>query len=98
MLHVTEDVVEMRDWAESRGARPCRQPGTGRLGLAFSGEPCEDVLVGWGEFEPAFCIGHLVFVYDEAPGSRRWFIGSEAEARAFVQYASSSAMPPPPGL
>lgn len=96
MLHVTEDVVEVRDRAESRGAWPCRQPGTGRLGLAFAGESCEDVLVEWGEFEPAFRTGHLVLVYDEAPGSRRWFIGSVAEARAFVRYASSAAMPPPP--
>jgi hypothetical protein len=98
MLHVTGDVVELRDWAESRGARPCRQRDTGRLGLAFPGESCEDVPVEWGEFEPAFCVSHLVFVYDEAPGSRRWFIGSEVEARAFVNYASSAAMPPPPGL
>jgi hypothetical protein len=97
MLHVTEDVVEMRAWAESRGARPSRHPGTGRPGLAFPGEPCEDVLVGWGEFEPAFRIGHLVLVYDEAPGSRRWFIGSEAEAHAFVLQEFTVAVPPPSG-
>jgi hypothetical protein len=98
MLHATEDVVEMREWADSRGARPSRHPGTGRLGLALPGEPCEDVLVGWGEFEPAFCTSRLVFVYDEAPGSRRWFIGTEAEARAFVRHASSSVTLRPPGL
>ena len=98
MLRVTEDVVEMRGWADSRGARPYRQAGTGRLGFALPDEPCEDVLVGWGEFEPAFRMSRLVFVYDEAPGSRRWFIGTEAEARDFVYRASSSVTPRPTGL
>lgn len=83
MLRVTQDVVELRRWAESRGARPCRDRTTGRLALLFGGDPCA-VPVGWGEFEPAFCAGRCVFVYDEAPGSHRSFVGPAEEARAWV--------------
>ncbi len=83
MLRVTQDVVEVRRWAESRGGRPCRDGRSGRLGLAFAGEPCP-FPVGWDEFEPAFCASRCVFVYDEAPGAHRCFVGSSDEAHAFV--------------
>ncbi len=89
MLRVTEDVLEMRHWAESRGASPCRDAATGKLGLAFPGERCEGVAVGWGEFEPTFCSGRCVFVYDDALGATRWFIGDAEEARRFVASARS---------
>jgi hypothetical protein len=83
MLRVTQDVVELRHWAESRGARPCREPASGRIALSFPDGSCA-FPVGWDEFEPAFMFSRSVFVYDEAPGSRRHFLGSEEEAHAFV--------------
>lgn len=83
MLRVTQDVVELRRWAEARGARPCRDRSTGRPALVFGDDPCA-VPVGWDEFEPTFCAGRCVFVYDEAPGSRRAFVGTAEEARAWV--------------
>ncbi len=83
MLRTTQDVVELRHWAESRGAQPCRDPGCGRIALAFAGDPCA-FPVGWDEFEPAFMASRSVFVYDEAPGSRRHFLGPMDEAHAFV--------------
>jgi hypothetical protein len=83
MLRVTQDVVELRRWAESHGARPCRDPDTGRLGLAVDDGGCA-IRVGWDEFEPAFCVSRCVFVYDDAAGSRRFFVGGAEEAQAFV--------------
>jgi len=83
MLRVTQDVVEIRRWAESRGATPCRHETTGRLDLVFGGDACA-LPVGWDEFEPAFCVGHCVFVYDDAPGARRFFVGGADEAHEFV--------------
>ncbi len=83
MLRVTSDVLELRRWAEARGGRPCRDEASGRLRVAFAGEPCA-VDVGWEEFEPAFCAARCVFVYDDAPDARRHFIGAEDEAHAFV--------------
>ncbi len=83
MYRVTQDVMELRHWAEARGAQPCRDAESGRIAFAFGGEPCA-VPVGWDEFEPAFCATRCVFVYDDAPGSRRHFLGSEPEAQAFV--------------
>jgi hypothetical protein len=93
MLRVTQDVVELRRWAESRGARPCRDGATGRIGLSFEGAPCS-VAVGWDEFEPAFCVSRCVFVYDDAPGGRRFFVGGEDEAHAFVSGDAGSAAQP----
>lgn len=90
MLRVTQDVVELRHWAESRGARPCRDPASGRIALSFPGDPCA-FPVGWDEFEPAFMFSRSVFVYDEAPGSRRHFLGSWDEAHAFVAKATGEA-------
>ena len=95
MLRVTNDIVELRHWAEERGGRPCRKEGTGRLSLVFAGELCDDVGVGWDEFEPTFCACHCVFVYDDAPDSTRHFIGCEDEARAYVA-AAAGAQPPQP--
>lgn len=98
MLRVTQDVVELRRWAEAHGAQPCRDGSTGRLGLAFGSDPCT-VPVGWDEFEPAFCASRCVFVYDEAPGSRRSFVGPAEEAHAFVaaDMAAARQEGPPPG-
>lgn len=90
MLRVTQDVVELRHWAESRGARPCRDPESGRIGLAFPDGSCP-FPVGWDEFEPAFMYVRLVFVYDESPGSRRHFLGTVDEAHAFVSGAIAAA-------
>jgi hypothetical protein len=87
VLHVTEDIVELRRWTEARRGWPCRDPAQGRLRLAFPGEPCSDIEVDWDEFEATFCAGRCVLVYDDGLGARHWFIGSEAEARAFVAQA-----------
>ncbi len=84
MLRTTQDIVELRHWAEARGARPCRDPADGRLGLAVPGMPCTAQEVGWDEFEPTFAVTHAVFVYDDAPGARRCFVGSMDDAHAFV--------------
>lgn len=92
MLRTTQDVVELRRWAESRGGRPCREGRSGRLGLAFAGEPCP-FPVGWDEFEPAFCASRSVFVYDEGPGAHRFFVGPQDEAHAFVAAACGPARP-----
>ncbi len=83
MLRVTRDVVEIRRWAELRGGRPCRDEATGRLVIAFEGDKCV-VPVGWDEFEPAFCTGRFVFVYEDTPGVRRTFIGAPEEAERFA--------------
>ncbi len=83
MLRVTDDVLELRRWAEARGGRPCRDAATGRLRIAFVDDPCS-VGVGWDEFEPAFCAGRCVFVYDDAPDARRHFVGPMEEAQAFL--------------
>ncbi len=83
MLRVTSDVVELRRWAEARDGRPCRDETSGRLRIAFAGDPCS-VDVGWDEFEPAFCAGRCVLVYDDAPDARRHFIGGAEEADAFL--------------
>ncbi len=83
MLRVTDDVLELRRWAEARGGRPCRDEASGRLRIAFPGDRCA-VDVGWDEFEPAFCAGRCVFAYDDAPGARRHFVGEVDEAHAFL--------------
>jgi hypothetical protein len=84
MLRVTQEVVEVRRWAESRGARPCREEATGRIWLVYAGEACTAREVGWDEFEATFKVGRSVFVYDDAPAGRRFFVGDEGAARAFV--------------
>lgn len=86
MLRTTQDVVELRRWAEAREARPCREEASGRLALAMPGEACPAALqeVGWEEFEPAFAYSRAVAVYDDAPGGRRCFVGGYDEAHAFV--------------
>ncbi len=83
MFRTTQDVVELRRWADAHGARPCRDERTGRLVLVLPGQAaaCE---VGWDEFEPTFLVAHDVFVYDDAPGRPRCFIGPAAEAQAFI--------------
>jgi hypothetical protein len=96
MLRTTQDIVELRRWAEARGARPCRDPGSGRLGLAVPGVPCTAQEVGWDEFEPAFAWLHAVFVCDDAPGARRWFIGSIEDAHAFVARETTGGAYAPP--
>lgn len=83
MLRVTSDVVELRRWAEARGGQPCRDTASGRLRVAFPGDACA-VEVGWDEFEPAFCAARCVFVYDDAPGGRRHFVGGLDEAQAYL--------------
>ena len=40
MLRTTQDVVEIRRWAEARGGRPCRDEADGRLVIVMPGEPC----------------------------------------------------------
>jgi hypothetical protein len=92
MLRVTDDVLELRRWAEARGGRPCREPASGRLQVAFPGDRCA-VDVGWDEFEPAFCAARCVFVYDDAPGARRHFVGGLDEAQAFLAAGAQPAAP-----
>jgi len=85
MLRVTQDLIEIRRWAESRGGRPGRDLADGRLRLCFPGdEACDARGVGWDEFESLFVMGRAVLVYDAAPGSRRYFVGDEGAARAYV--------------
>lgn len=84
MLRTTEDLVEMRHWAEVRRARPCRDPSGGQLGLALPGQPCRFEPVGWDEFEVTFRMQRALFVYDDAPGGSRCFIGPAAEAHDFI--------------
>ena len=85
MLRVTQDLIEIRRWAESRGGHPCRDLATGKLRFGFAGdEACDARGVGWDEFESLFVLGRAVFVYDASPGGRRWFVGDEAAARAYV--------------
>jgi hypothetical protein len=88
MLRVTDDVLELRRWADTRGARPCRDQASGRPGLVFPGTPCPAAQeVGWDEWEATFRHARSVFVYDDAPGGRRWLVGDLAAARRFVTEA-----------
>jgi hypothetical protein len=86
MLRVTEDVLEVRGWAERHRAMPCRDERTGGLRLASPDESCT-LEVGWGEWEPAFRAGRCVFVYDDAATSelRGHFVGDEEAARRWVE-------------
>ena len=88
MLRVTSSLLELRRWAESRGARPCRDADTGEPRLLFAGEACGSTReVGWDEFEPTFRARGGVFVYDDAPGGTRCFVGDVAAARRVVEEA-----------
>jgi hypothetical protein len=83
VFRTTQDVLEIRRWAEMHGARPCRDLHTGRLRLVLPGQDpeCE---IGWDEFEPTFLHHHDVFVCDDAPGRPSCFVGATAEAQAFI--------------
>jgi hypothetical protein len=94
MLRVTQDVLEIRRWAEVHDANPCRAEASGRLALVLSGERCSAVGVGWDEFEATFLASQSVCVYDDSPGSRRVFVGSLDEAHRFVH--GSPAAPAAP--
>jgi hypothetical protein len=85
MLRATQDVVQIRRWCEARGGRPCRDEASGQIGIALPGEPCEEALeVGWDEFEATFCVLGCVFLYDDAPGAGRLFVGTPEAARAWM--------------
>ncbi len=84
MLRATQNVLEVRRWAQARGARPCREEASGRISLVCPGDPCPHREVGWDEFEHIFVLGREVFVYDDAPGGRRFFVGTEAAAREYL--------------
>ena len=98
MLRVTEDVLELRRWAEEGGGDPCRYP-NGRITLCFGRDRGPALPVGWDEFEANVCLGRCVFVYDDAPGCRHVFIGTADEARRYVASAdphvSGAAGPTP---
>jgi hypothetical protein len=99
MLRVTDDILELRTWAEERRGRPCRLP-DGRLTLCFDAGEGPALPVGWGEFEVIFVGGHLAFVYDDAPGCNHCLVGSAEEARAYVRRADprlTGAAPMRPG-
>jgi hypothetical protein len=85
VYRTTQDVLELRRWAEGREARPCREEETGRLALAMPGDRGGQE-VGWEEFEPVFRVAGHVCIYDDAPGAgaRRCFIGSPDEALEFL--------------
>ncbi|BDG02625.1 hypothetical protein [Anaeromyxobacter oryzae] len=85
MMRTIDDVVELRRWAEMRGARPCRDASTGRLVLALAGDVCDVCDVDWGEWETTFVLWRCAFVYDDAPGAARYFIGPAEEAHAYVE-------------
>jgi hypothetical protein len=83
MLRVTQDVVELRGWVQSRGGWPVRER-DGRITVSYPGDRGRAAEIGWEEFEAVFCSCGWVLVYDDAPGSRRCLVGSVEEARAFV--------------
>lgn len=89
MLRTTEDLLELRRWAEARGGAPCRSP-DGRVGLCFGGDPAPALLVGWDEFGANFKVGRGVAVY--APGSAGCFVGTAAEAHAYVARACEASV------
>ncbi|HSD21755.1 MAG TPA: hypothetical protein VLC54_17025 [Anaeromyxobacter sp.] len=84
MLRATQDVVQIRRWSEAKGGRPCRDEANGRLDIALPGVPCTAREVGWDEFEATFCVLGCVFVYDDAPGADRLFVGTPEAARAWM--------------
>ncbi len=97
MLRTTDDVVEVRRWAECRSAQPCRDAESGHLRLVLGQPSSASCGVGWDEFESTFVLTRCVLVYDDAPGSSTCFVGPPDEARAFVaQAACGPAYAPPP--
>lgn len=84
MFRTTQAVTEIRRWAEARGGRPCRDEASGRLGIALPGQRRVGCEVGWDEFEVTFRVTGCVFLYEDAPGSSRMFVGSPDDARAWM--------------
>jgi hypothetical protein len=84
VLRVTDDVLELRSWAEERGGQPCRQL-DGRLTLCFGPDSGSALRVGWDEFEVAFMHGRDAFAYDDAPGCSHCFVGTTDEVHAWVR-------------
>jgi hypothetical protein len=84
MLRVTEELIEVRRWAEHRKARPCRRL-DGSLAIAFEDAAPPGLPVGWDEFETTFVLERCVLVYDESPGSHRYFVGPAQPARAWIR-------------
>jgi hypothetical protein len=90
MLRVTDDILELRHWAEERCGYPCRELG-GRVILCFVADPSPALAIGWDEFEPIFSLGRLVAVYDDGPGCNEVFVGTSREAREYVARADPRA-------
>jgi hypothetical protein len=86
MLRVTEELGELRRWAEQHGGAPCRKR-DGTLALCFGAVPDIALPVDWGEFETNFVLARCVLVYDDAPGCTHCFVGPLADARAYVAAA-----------
>ena len=89
MLRVTDDLLELRRWAEERGGIPCRRL-DGRLALCFGDGERPGLIVGWDEFESNFVLSRGALVYDDAPGCTHCFVGTALEARAWVAAADPS--------
>ena len=74
---VTTNHEEIRSWAEARGARPARVPGTDILRLDFPGYTGDDTLehISWDEFFEIFDRKNLALLYQEetARGQRSNF-------------------------
>lgn len=90
MLRVTDDLLELRHWAEERGGFPCRRL-DGTLALCFGDDERPGLTIGWDEFESNFVVCREALVYDDAPGCNRHFIGTVPQARAWVAAADPSA-------
>ncbi len=84
MLRATQELMQIRRWSEARSGRPCRDEANGRLSVALPGEPCSAREVGWDEFEVTFRVWGCVFLYDDAPGARRSFVGTPEAAREWM--------------
>jgi hypothetical protein len=95
MLWITRSVSEVRSWAQARGAWPCRRL-DGRLALGFPNEICRGVEIGWAEFAVNFVARRSVLAWDDAPGSTRALIRSEAEARRLLADELGAAPASPP--
>jgi hypothetical protein len=89
MWRSTQELVQMREWVESRAGWPCRRI-DGRITFNFPGERCGGLEIGWAEFEINFLAGRMAFAYeDEEPG--RWLLGTWAEARDFAARLRAAA-------
>lgn len=96
MIRIVRHVAEVRAWVEQRGGRPCRRP-DGGLDLNLPGEPCRGIDVAWGEFEPNFCVAHYALAFDDAPGSRAWFLGREHDVERLFAASRREGGPGAPG-